>query len=93
MPAVALVGQHYESVSNLTARFLGFDGLGLAVYPGNIDLDTMEEFDTKVAESVASQVVDRLLHAEPRILPGVVGEPAPRDIVFRGTFDAVNDYF
>jgi hypothetical protein len=92
IPAVALVGRHYEEMSNLTARFLGFEGLGLAVYPGNIDLDSFEEFDAKVEASVCDQVVDRLLHAEPRPVPGA-GEPAPREIVFRGTFDEVNDHF
>jgi hypothetical protein len=92
IPAVSIVGSLFELQAQTVARTLGVDDVPLAVYPGRIKADGPEVFTEKVAGTLTDQVVEGLLHAEPRPAAGTA-QPAPRDIVFHGTLDDVSDSF
>lgn len=65
--------------------------LPLAVYPGNVDMVTAEEMKKSVKTTVVDQIV-KCLTVTPETAQAAE-EPAPRDIVFRGRFEEVNEYF
>src|SRR5260221_8961407 len=92
VPAVSLVGSLFEAASHSVARFLGVEDPPLAVYPGRIMVDDDATFREKLETTVADQIVDALTQSHPSVVESAA-EPGPRDIVFRGTLDEVNDHF
>ncbi len=70
---------------------LGMPNLQVAAVPGHPGLQSKEVLQRNVREVTLAAVIDNLLR-----LPGQVAaseEPGARDIVCRGTFEEVNDYF
>jgi hypothetical protein len=65
--------------------------LPIAMIPGHVDAQTKEE----LAENVATVTVDDVIESltvQPEEATGSA-EPAPRDVVFTGTFEEVNKFF
>src|SRR5580704_1178357 len=105
VPAVAVGSAHFEVLGHTMADVMGVPFVPIVSYPGVPLSDTAEEFLRKVTEVVAPAVVDALIR-EPTRDPmtsavadkqydGTVGAQArrPAEIVFRGSLDAVHDYF
>lgn len=64
----------------------------MAVYPGAFDLDTPEKLRRNTEEVLLPQVVKAL--TEPvSVGKAETTEPSAREIIFRGTFEQVNEYF
>jgi hypothetical protein len=62
------------------------------VYPGAFELSTDEELRNNFLNVVLPQIIDNLTKPlEKQEL--LAGKPAPRDIVFTGTLDEVNEFF
>jgi hypothetical protein len=92
IPTVSLVGEPFQRLARTTAKTLGVEEPPLAVYPGRLMMDDEATFRQKLETTVADQVVAGLTGAEPRLVSSDQ-EPAPRDVVFSGTLDEVQDYF
>lgn len=69
----------------------------VAEYPGTIAQDSAETFRRKVSESVVPAVIQGLTNGGGGPVAGSVkehpDEPTPREIVFRGSLDEVQDHF
>ena len=63
----------------------------LALVPGHIGTKSDEELRRDVIETTAKHVIENLT-VQPAV-QGKSGEPGARDIVFKGGFNAVNQYF
>ncbi|MFH1486069.1 MAG: hypothetical protein ABIH46_08365, partial [Chloroflexota bacterium] len=70
---------------------MGAQNLAVAEYPGVPMTDSEEELRKKVEEVLVNHIVEGLtVPAEEVVKPS---EPKPRDIVFRGTFEEVDEFF
>lgn len=92
IPGVSIVGSLFERQAKSVSRMFGVEGPPLAVYPGRISMDGEAELRRKFETVIADQVVAGLTGAAPTLV-GAEAEPAPREVVFRGTLDEVNDHF
>lgn len=91
IPAVTLVCEGFVNQSKATARGLGFPGLPLGVLPGHTGTQSPETVRENVRAQTLQQVIDGLVNATAQDANEV--EAQPRDVVFSGTFEEVNDYF
>lgn len=74
-----------------TSVGLGMPNLPLSPVPGHVDGQTEEELREHILQTTIDHVIENLT-VQPS--PGVaVNEPAPKDIVFEGSFDEVNRLF
>ena len=93
---VAIAATAFMAMQRATCRGLGLDDVAITEYPGVITVDSDETFEQRVREHVVpgflARLAERQRNGGPRRL-AVAAEPAPRDIVFRGDFDAVQEYF
>jgi hypothetical protein len=92
IPSVALVCQGFAGQASTTAAGLGFTHLATAMMPGHVNMQTYEELKNNLLEVTVGQVV-KGLSEEPGKSEERAPEPQPRDIVFSGTFEAVNDFY
>ncbi len=74
-----------------TSVGLGMPNLPVAMIPGHPGVQSPEELRANVVAVTARQVMENLLN-QPDVQE-LEDEPRARDIVFRGTFEEVNDYF
>lgn len=88
---MTLVCEGFVNQSKATARGLGFPGLPLGVLPGHTGTQTPETVRENVRSQTLQQVIDGLVNAAAQDANEV--EANPRDVVFSGTFEDVNDYF
>src|SRR5580658_8632836 len=105
VPAVAVGSAHFEVLGHTMADVMGVPFVPIVSYPGVPLSDTGEEFFRKVTEVVAPAVVEALISEPNRNAvkfpvtdEGSDGTVTPRSghltkIVFRGSLDAVHDYF
>jgi hypothetical protein len=92
VPGVAIVATGFMKQAAATARAMGVPDISIAEYPGNIPLDSSEVLADKVWNAVVPAVVEKLTSDAGRSADEAA-EPGPRDIVFSGTLDEVQDYF
>ncbi len=92
IPSVSLVCAGFADQASSTAAGLGFTHLPVAVMPGHVNMQTYEELKNNILEVTVGQVVKGLID-EPGASPDTAAEPGPRDIVFTGTFEDVNDFY
>ncbi len=91
IPAVTLVCEGFVNQSKATSRGLGFPGQPLGVLPGHTGTQTADEVRANVRAQTLQQVIDGLVNVMQQDADDV--EASPRDIVFSGTFEEVNDHF
>ena len=65
----------------------------LAVYPGAFDIDSVDELKAKCKEALLPQIVTALTMPVIEKAGPAATEPAPQDIIFKGTFEEANKYF
>lgn len=70
---------------------LGMPNIPVAPVPGHPGLQSTEVLQRNVREVTLAGVIDNLLKSPAQAVVG--GEPGMRDIVCRGTFEEINEYF
>ena len=74
-----------------TSVGLGVPNIPLALVPGHVGTQSDEELRRNILEVTADRVVENLTRA--LAAKGDRSEPDPRAVVFKGGFNAVNQYF
>lgn len=74
-----------------TSRGLGLPGLPLGVLPGHTGMQSPDEVRANVRAGTLQQVIDGLVRALAQ--DGDEEEPNPREVVFSGAFEEVNEHF
>lgn len=91
IPSATIVATGFLGQAKVVAKALGMANLGIAEYPGVIMNQSAEELRRNTEELLASNIVRAL--TEPVRSAVKLREPAPSDIVFKGTLDEVNEFF
>ena len=90
--SVSLVCSGFAGQASTTSTGLGFTTLAYAVLPGHVNMQSAEELAQNVVEVTAEQVIAGLT-VEAETEEQDESEPRPRDIVFSGSFEEVNEFF
>ena len=78
----------------MVARGLGLPDLKIAHYPGTPMVDSSEELCRKVEDELVPQIVEGISRpTESKLAAATAPEPGPKDIIFSGTLDQVNEHF
>ena len=72
------------------AQAMGIKNIALAEYPGIVAMDSREELRRKVTDTVLKNIVTGFTRPVEDIVQQ--SEPAPRDIVFAGSLDEVQEH-
>ena len=91
IPTVSLICSGFVLQGKMTAKGLEMPNLPYAIHPGHVNLVNDEQLEKNVLGTMSDQLVQGLTVQPPE--EGFAAEPEPRDIVFEGTFDEVQDYF
>ena len=70
---------------------LGFPNIPVAPVPGHPGLQSKDVLQKNIREVTLAGVIDNLIKPPAQAVVG--GEPGARDIVCRGSFEDVNEYF
>ncbi|MBI2864964.1 MAG: hypothetical protein HYX94_10440 [Chloroflexi bacterium] len=89
--SATIVATNFLAQAKAIGRTQGFKSLPLAEYPGVDPFDSTEVFVEKIGNVVVDQIVEGL--ASQIELAPAAAAPKPRDVVFAGDFDAVQDHF
>ena len=93
-PSVSIVSSGFLKQAEVVARGLGLPGMPIAHYPGVPMTDSVEQLRSKVEKELIPQIVKGITaHDVTKRAEAAAPEPAPRDIVFQGTLDQVNEHF
>lgn len=92
-PAVPIVTSGFERMTRALMRGMGIANVPIAVYPGVIPTDSDEEFERKMTVEVAPAVIASLTDRTGAVgADAACAEPAPRQIVYRGDIDGVQEF-
>jgi hypothetical protein len=93
-PTVSIVSTGFLKQAEVVARGLGLPDLKIAHYPGTPMVDSSEALREKVERDLLPQIVAGFLERESRQAgEAQEAEPGPREVVFCGTLDAVQEHF
>lgn len=94
IPCVVITTSGFTTLGHLTAKAAGVEDLRMAEYPGPVGIHERSEIKENVERVLFDQIIDGLTK------PTAVGRSTaagiawnPREIVFEGTFDQVNEFF
>ena len=91
IPSVSIVTTPFLAQAGVVSKGIGLPGLPIAEYPGVPMTDGPDVVRTKV-DALLGQIVDGL--ARPAdTAHAAVAEPAPRDVIHRGTLDEIQEHF
>jgi hypothetical protein len=94
VPSVSVISSGFLKQAAVVARGLGLPDLAIAEFPGVPMTDSTDDLRRKVEEQLLPRIIAGLTAKIQGKAPVRVSTyPAPRDIVCRGTLDAVDDYF
>lgn len=91
IPTTSLIASAFLKQAEVIAKGLGVP-LAISTYPGDPMVDSEEELRRKVDQVIAPGVLNGLTGGALRAAK-TKAEPEPGQIVFRGSFDEVQDYF
>ncbi|MFT7600795.1 MAG: hypothetical protein ACI8TP_003743 [Acidimicrobiales bacterium] len=91
IPTASLTCEGFLLQASTTASGLGRANLPIALVPGHVDTQLIEELTTNV-ERITVPAVIECLTSDPEISEALV-EPEARDIVASGTFEEINQYY
>ena len=91
IPSVTVVSTAFRGLAEFVAGGLGLSQASIAEYPGVISTDSPETFESKSRTSVVEAILKSLGGQTEAVQRPV--EPEPRDIVFSGDLDEVQEYF
>ena len=93
-PSVSVISTAFLKQAAVVAKGLGLPDMAIAEYPGVPMTDSTDELRRKVEKDLLPQIISGL--SQPfgtRSTEAADVAPAPHDIVFRGSLDAVNQHF
>ena len=91
VPSVSLTCEGFVGQAATTATGLGLPGLPVAIVPGHVDVQTVDELRANVLGVTVEGVVQGLTSAPEKAAELV--EPEPGEVVFEGTPDEINRFF
>ena len=91
VPSSTLVCEGFFGLAAASSIGLGMPNLPIARVIGHPGVQSKEQLRRNVLEATLEQVIDNLLKAPGAATTG--GEPGPREVIVKGGFDEVNDYF
>jgi hypothetical protein len=91
IPTASIIGSGFLKQAEVIKKGVGVP-LAIGVYPGAPMVDSEQELKRKVEEELAPGLLMGLTGEAPREA-GAVAEPEPGQVVFRGTFDEVQEHF
>jgi hypothetical protein len=92
-PTVSIVSSGFLRQAEVVARGLGLPDLPIAHYAGVPMTDSSAELRRKVEQELVPQIIAGISRAESAKAKSTDREPGPREIVFRGDLDAVQEHF
>ena len=95
IPTASIIGSGFLPQAKMVSKGLGVP-LAMGIYPGPPMVDSEETLLRKVEESVAPGLLQGLTttaHLGEQKGKGADDEPLPWDVVIRGGYDEVQDYF
>lgn len=90
-PTSSLVCEGFLGQAAATSVGLGMPNLPVATIVGHPGAQSVEEIHRNVIDVTAAQVIENLTKQPDEIV--LPAEPSSREIVFRGSFEEVNEYF
>jgi hypothetical protein len=91
VPSSTLVGEGFMTLATAASRGLGMPNLPVARVVGHPGVQSKEQLRRNVLDVTLQHVIDNLLKP-PKVMRDN-SEPDARDIVVKGGFDEINDYF
>ncbi|MEX2147603.1 MAG: UGSC family (seleno)protein [Candidatus Rokuibacteriota bacterium] len=91
VPSVSLTCEGFIGQAATTATGLGLPGLPVAIVPGHVDVQTVDELRANVLGVTVEGVIQGLTAAPEKATDHV--EPDPGAVVFEGTPDEINRFF
>lgn len=91
MPSSTLVCEGFLPLATAASVGLGMPNLPVARVIGHPGLQSREQLRKNTLEVTLQHVIDNLMSAPQAVKSG--SEPGPRDVIVKGGFDEVNDYF
>ncbi len=91
VPTSSLVCEGFIGQAGSTSVGLGLPNLPLALVPGHVGNQSVEELQRNISDVTCAAVVANLVEEPSEV--AAVAEPSPREIVFEGSFDEVNGHF
>lgn len=91
IPSATLVCESFATLAKAASQGLGYPNIAVAPVRGHPGLQSKEELQQNVRELTLEGVIRCL--TEMPAMATVGGEPGPRDVVCRGSFEEVNEYF
>jgi hypothetical protein len=91
VPSSTLVCEGFMGLAAASSIGLGMPNLPVARVIGHPGVQSKEQLAKNVLDVTLEQVIDNLLKAPKAATKG--GEPGPRDVIVKGSYDEVNDYF
>lgn len=91
MPSSTLVCEGFLPLATAASVGLGMPNLPVARVIGHPGLQSKEQLRKNTLEVTLQHVIDNLLKA-PKAVKGD-NEPGPRDVIAKGSFDEINEYF
>ncbi len=90
IPSVSVLAPMFQQQALAVARGMGFPGINLALYPGAIETHSEEELNANIAGLFSVMVK---AWTETPEQAKVATQSRPTDVVLKGGFDEVNDFF
>jgi len=91
LPSASVVCSGFAVQGQTSAAGLGMPTLPLAIYPGRPSLHSDVEMKRNVEDVLVEQIVNCLTRQPPE--NEEIKEPCPKDVVFTGTSEDVNEFF
>jgi hypothetical protein len=91
VPASTLVCEGFTRQAAATSVGLGLPNMPVALVPSHPDALSLDELHRNTLEITTQKVIENLLRGSK--LDAIAAEPGPRDVVFAGSFEEVNDHF
>jgi hypothetical protein len=91
VPSVSLTCEGFIGQAATTATGLGLPNLPVAIVPGHVDVQTVDELRANVLAVTVEGVIQGLT-AAPEKASDLV-EPEPGEVVFEGTLDEINRFY
>ena len=91
MPSSTLVCEGFMGLASASSIGLGMPNLPVARVIGHPGVQSREMLQKNVLETTLQHVIDNLLKAPKSASAG--GEPGPHDVIAKGSFEEINDYF